>query len=159
MTAPLSRFHPLNQNMVLVGGGGCLYMFNCSTGAQVQRITIIPSPVIYLTGDAFSGRGRRVRGWGVALVCTGSYVLLGDSTGVLRVYKMKFTNNQLQLTPLGSPFPYPNSGEASSIAGIDIRSYSNICKGQAAVVSYEDSTLAIYKIGISVRGRGGGAGK
>lgn len=83
------------------------------------------------------------------MVCTGSYMLLGDSAGVLRALKMKLDHNLLQLTSLGHVFYHPN-GNASPIAGIDIRTYSNACKGQAAVVSYEDSTLAIYKIGIAV---------
>ena len=46
----LSRFHPLNQNMVIVGGGGSIYVFNCSTGAQVQCLTPIPAPTTYITG-------------------------------------------------------------------------------------------------------------
>eukprot|EP00210_Caulerpa_lentillifera_P009260 g8826.t1 len=46
------KFHWLNQNLVIIGGGGSLYIFNCSTGAQVQRITITPSPSTYLTGTS-----------------------------------------------------------------------------------------------------------
>lgn len=80
-------------------------------------------------------------------------MLLGDSSGTLRVFKMKFSNNLLQLLPLGNAFTHP-FGSMGSVAGIDIRGYSNACKGQAAVVSYEDSALAVYKIGISVRSLG-----
>ena len=76
-------------------------------------------------------------------------MFVGDSVGVLRVFRLKFEKNLLQLFLLGSPFPHPFN-TASAVAGIDTRSYSNTCKGQAAVVSYEDATLGVYKIGISV---------
>ena len=83
------------------------------------------------------------------MVCTGSHVFVGDSVGALRAFKMKFTNNLLQLAALGSAHSHPY-GAAAPIAGIDIRTYSNTCKGQAVVVSYVDSTLAIFKLALAV---------
>lgn len=88
--------------------------------------------------------------WTPALSCTNSQICLGDSTGVLRTYKTGLKNNTLQLTLIGNGVGHPYGRSTAAVTGIDMRSYSTVCKGQAILVSYEDATFSIYRTTTSV---------
>lgn len=135
MTAALCcRFHPINQNLVLVGtAGSTIEVFNTSTGLTNELCQAV------LT--SYGSEGVRA----VVMDVSHDAIFVGDSLGYIHILRLLLVKGQLQPLVLLGRVPPPGS-QLEPLASLSYTSWSEVVKGPALLAAGTDDIVAIYKV-------------
>mmetsp|Transcript_5689 Transcript_5689/g.16238 ORF Transcript_5689/g.16238 Transcript_5689/m.16238 type:complete len:600 (-) Transcript_5689:245-2044(-) len=131
------RFHPINQNIILVGtASGTVEVFNTSTGLPVEGCKAV------LTSREGVGA--------TAMDTSRDTVFVGDSDGYIHALSLHLKNGQLQPLLLLARVPPPGK-KLASLASLSFTAWSAHLKGPALLAAGTDDMVSIYKV-VSERG-------